>query len=171
MTNDHWLVYEFMVKKFGGISFESTETFSQALLSGDAFTKRFVPSKTWAMYNIDAKEILAEGFLCRYGFDLVKVKNGVVSEYYRRLVSGKNAAFVAYDLDTLEVVEHYKNEDSKLWKYDSNTGDALQANNNCTYATLPEDYKSAIQDFKYRESVFMYAKKPYGRVVEFYYPK
>lgn len=171
MTRDHWLVYEFMVGKFGGISFDSAEAFAEALFSGGDVTKRFVPCKTWGMYNIDQKTILAEGYLCRYGFDLIKVKNGAIAEYYRRLVSGKNSAFVAYDLETLEVVEHYKNEANQLWKFDSNTGDRMQANNNCTYATLPEDYKDAIADFKFREHVFMYAQKPYGRVVEFYYPK
>lgn len=170
MTENHFTAYQFMVSKFGGKSFDSMQEFTLGIEANIA-TKRFIPSKTWAMYNIDTETILAEGYLCRYGFDLIKVKNGVVSEYYRRLVSGKNSAFVAYDLDTLEIIESYKNEANQLWKYDWNTGEKLQANNNCTYETLPEDYKLALKDFKYKQHIFMHAIKPYGRIVEFYYPK
>lgn len=170
MTQDHFTVYQFMVSKFGGKSFDTIGDFSQGIESEIA-TKRFIPSKTWAMYNIDTKAILAEGYLCRYGFDLIKVKNGAVSEYYRRLVSGKNSAFVAYDLQTLEIIENYNNIDNQLWKFDWNTGEKLQSNNNCKYDTLPEDFKLSIQDFSFKHHVFMYAIKPYGRIVEFYYPK
>jgi len=170
MTQDHFSVYQFMVSRFGGKSFESIEDFSQGIVSRTV-TKRFIPCKTWAMYNIDTQTILAEGYLCRYGFDLIKVKNGVVSEYYRRLVSGKNSAFVAYDLDTLEIIEYYKNIDNELWKFDFKSDEKMQANNNCKYETLPDDFKVAIMDFEYKHQVFMYATKPYGRIVEFYYPK
>lgn len=170
MTQNHYEVYQFMVSKFGGKSFDSIQEFYQGIETNLA-TKRFLPSKTWAMYNIDSKEILAEGFLCRYGFDLIKVKNGKVSEYYRRLVSGRNSAFVAYDLATLDIIENYKNIDNQLWKFDWKTGEKLQANNNCKYESLPEDFKSAIKDFYYKNQVFMYAIKPYGRIIEFYYPK
>ncbi|EUJ10337.1 hypothetical protein Meth11DRAFT_1151 [Methylophilaceae bacterium 11] len=170
MTQDHFTVYQFMVSKFGGQSFDTIESFSQGLLA-NTVTKRFVPSKTWAMYNIDTKEILAEGYLCRYGFDLIKVKDGQVCEYYRRLVSGRNSTFVAYDLDTLDIIESYKNIGNQLWKYDWKTGEKLQANNNCTYDTLPEEIKRSIKDFRFRHHIFMYAHKPYGRIVEFYYPK
>lgn len=170
MTRDHFTVYQFMVSKFGGISFNSDQEFFQGIKANTA-TKRFLPSKTWGMYNIDTKELLAEGYLCRYGFDLIKVKNGVVHEYYRRLVSGKNSSFVAYNLDTLEIIENYKNIDNQLWKYNWETDEKLQANNNCKYETLPDDFKEAIQGFHYKQYIFMYAIKPYGRIVEFYYPK
>lgn len=170
MTQDHFTVYQFIVSKFGGKSFETIEDFSKGIEANIA-TKRFIPSKTWAMYNIDTKEILAEGYLCRYGFDLVKIKNGKVSEYYRRLVSGRNSAFVAYDLDTLEIIESYKNMDNQLWKFNWETGEKLQVNNNCKYETLPDDFKNSLKDFNYKDYVFMYAVKPYGRIVEFYYPK
>ncbi|HSI44078.1 MAG TPA: hypothetical protein VK949_07010 [Methylotenera sp.] len=170
MTQDHYLVYEFMVSKFGGQSFDSMEALAQGI-KDDSATKRFIPSKTWAMYNIDSREILAEGFLCRYGFDLIKVKNGRVSEYYRRLVSAKNSAFVAYDLNTLEIIENYKNIGNQLWKFNWKTGEKLQANNNCNYESLPDEFKRGIDDFRFKHQVFMYAVKPYGRIVEFYYPK
>lgn len=170
MTLDHLTVYQFMVSKFGGIYYETVESFLQGIANGEV-TKRFIPSKTWAMYNIDTKEILAEGYLCRYGFDLVKVKSGVVTEYYRRLVSGRNAAFVAYDLDTLEIVEYYRNIDKQLCKFDAKTELMLQANNNCTFETLPVDFQDALVGFKYKHQAFMYAIKPYGRVVEFSYPR
>jgi hypothetical protein len=170
MTHDHWAVYQFMVNKFGGRSFETYEAFAEAVLLGEA-TKRFVPNKTWGMYNIDTKKILAEGYLCRYGFDLIKVKQGVVTEYYRRLVSGKNPAFVAYDLETLAPIERYRNIDNQLRKYDWQSDEQLQANNNCTFATLPEDFKTMIQDFEFKHMVFIFAVKPYGRVVEFHYPQ
>lgn len=170
MTQDHFTVYQFMVSKFGGQSFDTMEGFSRGIEANTA-TKRFIPSKTWAMYNIDTKKILAEGYLCRYGFDLIKIKDGKVSEYYRRLTSGRNSSFVAYDLDTLEIIEDYKNIGNQLWKYDWETGEKLQANNNCKYETLPEDFKQSIDDFSFKHHVFMYAIKPYGRIVEFYYPK
>lgn len=170
MTQDHFLVYQFMISKFGGKSFNTFNEFAQGVEANLA-TKRFLPSKTWAMYNIDTKEILAEGFLCRYGFDLIKVKNGIVCEYYRRLVSQRNSAFVAYDLVTLDIVENYKNIGNQLWKFDWQTGEKLQANNNCNFDTLPDDYKDAIKDFPHKHHVFMHAIKPYGRIVEFYYPK
>lgn len=170
MTKDHFSVYQFMVLKFGGKSFNSIEEFIHGIESGDA-AKRFIPSKTWGMYNIDTKKLLIEGYLCRYGFDLIKVKNGIVSEYGRRLVSGKNSVFVTYNLDNLEILENYKNIGNQLIKFDWLTGEQLQANNNCKYETLPEDFKIAIKDFQYKQHVFMYAIKPYGRIVEFYYPK
>ena len=170
MLDDHFAVYQFMVSKFGGISFSSSEEFVQAAKNGSA-TKRFIPSKTWGMYNIDTKEILAEGYLCRYGFDLIKVKKGIVTEYYRRLLSSKRWTFVAYNLQTLDIIESYQNIENQLRKFDWITGEKLQANNNCTYSTLPEDFRLAIKSFAYRDHVFMYAIKPYGRVVEFYYPK
>lgn len=168
---NHWLVYEFMVAKFGGISFASDDLFYRALVAGGEVTKRFVPAKTWGMYNIDTKQILAEGYLCRYGFDLVKVKSGIVSEYYRRTLSTKDRSFVAYDLETLDVIEYYQNEDGQMVKYKAQTGERMQGNIKVSYETLPPEFRSSIQDFEYKESVFMCAIKPYGRVVEFYYPK
>jgi hypothetical protein len=171
VTSDHWLVYEFMVTRFGGISFDSKESFTEALLTGGVVTKRFVPAKTWGMYNIDTRQTLAEGYLCRYGFDLVKVKNDMVSEYYRRTLSSKDRSFVAYDLETLDVIEYYQNEGEQVVKYNAQTNQRMQGNVIASYEALPNDFKSALQDFRYKESVFMYAIKPYGRVVEFYYPK
>lgn len=171
MTSDHWLVYEFMVAKFGGISFTSKELFTEALVSSGEVTKRFVPAKTWGMYNIDTRQILAEGYLCRYGFDLIKVKNGTVSEYYRRTLSSKDRTFVAYDLKTLDVIEYYQNESQQMVKYNAQTGERMQGNIKASFETLPPEFLSGIEDFKYKNSVFMCAVKPYGRVVEFYYPK
>jgi len=168
---NHWLVYEFMVTRFGGVSFASKESFFDALIAKGEVTKRFVPARAWGMYNIDTRQILAEGYLCRYGFDLIKVKNGVVSEYYRRTLSSKDRSFVAYDLETLDVIEYYQNENQQMVKYNAQTGERMQSNIKVSYETLPAEFLSAIQDFKYKESVFMCAVKPYGRVVEFYYPK
>lgn len=170
MTEDHFIVYQFMATRFGGVAYDTFKAFQQGVASGDA-SKRFLPSKTWGMYNIDTNELLAEGYLCRYGFDLVKVKNGKVSEYYRRLLSNKDHCFVAYDVDTLKVVETYRNVDNRLNKYDWPSGELKQSNNNCNYEMLPEDFKAAISSFAYKNNVFMYAIKPYGRVVEFYYPR
>lgn len=167
---DHYAVYQYLVNKFGGVSFDTPESFQEAVTTGAA-TKRFVPSKTWGMFNIDTKEVLAEGYLCRYGFDLVKVSKGVVTEYYRRLLSNKRWAFIAYDVETLEPKERYQNIGNQLCKFDWLTGQPLQANNNCTFDSLPTDFQSEIQTFPYRKNVFMYAIKPYGRVVEFSYPK
>jgi hypothetical protein len=169
MTRDHWIVYEFMVSKFGGKSFASEHAFFQALINQEDVTRRFVPSKAWGVYNIDSKTMVAEGYYCRYGFDMIKVKNGVVSEYYRRLVSEKHASFVAYDLDIMEVTEYYKTVDNQEYKFDSRTGKILQVNNYCTYMALPREFKLALSDFEYKTSVFIYAIKPYGRIVEFNY--
>lgn len=168
MTVDQFTAYQFMVSKFGGIGFNTFEEFELAVKTGKA-TKRFIPSRTWGMYNIDTKEILAEGYLCRYGFDLVKISKGKVTEYYRRLVSNKEKRFIAYDLDTLQPKEYYRNVENQLRKYDWKTGEQLQANNNCSYESLPKDVQDALRGFRYQRSVFMHAVKPYGRVVEFYY--
>lgn len=170
MTEDHLAVYQFMVSKFGGIPINSLTEFQAAIQAGTA-TKRFLPGKTWGMYNIDTKEILAEGYLCRYGFDLIKVKRGQVTEYYRRLLTNKDYSFVSYDLETLDVIETYRNEGGRLNKYNWSTGELGQSNNNCTYDTLPDDFKIAVGSFAYRSQIFMHAVKPYGRVVEFYYPR
>jgi hypothetical protein len=170
MTEDHLAVYQFMISKFGGIQFDSLAEFQEAIKAGAA-TKRFLPGKTWGMYNIDTKEILAEGYLCRYGFDLIKVKQGKVTEYYRRLLSNKQYCFVSYDLETLHPIETYRNEGNQLNKYDWLTDGLGQSNNNCTYDTLPDDFKAAVEGFAYRSQIFMYAVKPYGRVVEFCYPR
>lgn len=169
MTEDYFTVYEYMVSKFGGVSYANLSDFDSGVKSGAA-TKRFIPSKIWGMYNIDTNEILAEGYLCRYGFDLIKIKNKKVTEYYRRLLSNKRYCFVAYNIESLELIESYSNIDNQLRKYDWLSGDLRQANNNCTYDTLPVDFKEAISHLEYKSQVFMYAIKPYGRVVEFYYP-
>lgn len=170
MTQDHFTVYQYMVSKFGGQSFDMIEDFKEGI-SSEIATKRFIPSKAWGIYNLDSKRFMAEGYYCRYGFDLIKVKNGIVSEYYRRLICEKNYAFVAYDLDTLEPIEYYKNIGRQEWKFDWCTGEKKQVNNFCDYLGLPEDCKLAIKEFQYKYNVFAYASKPYGRIVEFNFPK
>lgn len=171
MTRNHWLVYEFMVARFGGVSFASQEAFFKALITGGNITKRFVPAKVWGVYNIDTKQILAEGYFCRYGFDLIKVKGGEVSEYYRRTLSSKDKACIAYDLKTLNVIEYYKIENQKMLKFNAQTDELMQESVIVSYETLPSEFRSSIQDFSFKDSVFMCAIKPYGRIVEFYYPK
>ena len=54
MTQDHFLVYQFMASKFGGLSFDYLQELSKAVAAGSA-TKRFVPIKAWAMYTLIAK--------------------------------------------------------------------------------------------------------------------
>jgi hypothetical protein len=169
MTENHFKVYQFMVSKFGGVFFDSMLAFEEGVRLGKA-TKRFIPGKTWGMYNIDSQELMAEGYLCRYGFDLIKVKNGNVAEYYRRLISNEKYCFIAYDIDTLAPIESYSNIGNQLHKFDWNSGDLKQKNNNCTYDSLPDDFREATKHLTYKRHIFMYAIKPYGRVVEFYYP-
>ena len=166
MTQDHYIVYQFMVSKFGGQSFDTIEDFSEGINSGLA-TKRFIPCKAWGVYNVDSKVMVAVGYYCRFGFDLVKVKNGEVSEYYRRLISEKKYAYIAYDLNSLEPIEYYKNIGQQEWKFDWHTGEKKQVNTFCDYFGLPTDIRLAINDFQFKYNVFGYAMKPYGRVVEF----
>jgi len=170
MTSEHYLVYQYMVSIFGGNSFSSLQELENAVMNKSA-TMRFIPSRTWGMYNIDTKEIISKGYLCRYGFDLIKVSNNKVVEYYRRLLANKDWCFIAYNLEDMTPKEAYRNVENKLCKYDWKTKELLQSNINCSNETLPNDYKSLISDFEYQDSVFMCASKPYGKVVEFYYPK
>ena len=65
MTQDHFLVYQFMASKFGGLSFDSLQELSKAVAAGSV-TKLFVPIKAWAMYSIDCNEIFANCYI--YGF-------------------------------------------------------------------------------------------------------
>lgn len=170
MTQDHYAVYHFMVSKFGGNQFSSAEEFFQGIKQNLA-TKRFVPSKVWGVYNLDTQTLMAEGYYCRYGFDLIKVKEGIVREYYRRLISEKNYAFVAYNLDSLEPIEYYKNMGKQELKFDWYTNEKKQVNNFCDYLGLPEGVRLAIKKFQFKYSVFAYSNKPYGRIVEFNFPK
>jgi hypothetical protein len=112
-----------------------------------------------------------------YGFENqqygVKVVDGEVTEFYVRKPEGvikPNLTYVTYDVKTGEPLEYYCKDNNDVTKtetkYNFKTDEVMQVNHFAKPAELPADIKKLVANFKYKKNIFIYAEKPYGRIVE-----
>jgi hypothetical protein len=102
----------------------------------------------------------------KYG---VKIANGVITDFYILKpddVNKGDITYVAYDTNTKESIEYYRQNTRTETKYDFKTDQLKQTNYFSTYDNLPDNIKSAAKDFKYKKYIFIYAEKPYGTIIE-----
>lgn len=99
----------------------------------------------------------------------VKIVGDEATEFYILKPEGVDKAditFVAYDINTQKPIEYYRQNTRVETKHDFESDQLKQVNYLSTYDKLPETIKLAVKDFKYKKYIFIYAKKPYGTIIE-----
>lgn len=161
-------VYNFLAAKAGGFVFSSIDEFKNSKLNNE-LEKRFAPYFWYSVYDVDKKQAIAYLWKAQGGFEVIKTNlSGSVIEHYRRNFKD-NVVYVSLDLETKELIEHYKliqeNNAVKLCKFDANTGALLGWTQDSDYNNLPESFKSKLADCAFKQSILYFAEKPYGNVV------
>lgn len=115
---------------------------------------------SWITFNIDTHTQLSQGWISdKY---LVKVAGGAVVELYKPMPN----SWESLTLNGESTIEKYELGDGVLTKYDLNNN-VLQENFVGTLNELPAEWRVAIQDQPWASQVFLWAVKPYGRIVEY----
>lgn len=159
------VAYNFMAKFFGSLTIDSADQL-EAAISNRTADPRCIPSFWYCDYDIDAKRRINSLWSMRYGFENIKVKDGVVVDHYR-LVNRADKLFVSLDLITKEEIEFYRNDPvtNRLNKHSTTTGEVLSWTKSDTYDSLPSEFKLALTDFPQKENIRYWAIKDYGRIV------
>lgn len=120
----------------------------------------------YSVYNSTTKQIISRVFITSGYF--IKVSNGAVSEWYEidGKVNGIQHSFVALNTETGEPIEYYDYIDTALHKF-SLDGTFIVSTNGCSYDSLSEEMKTAVADFEFKDTIFMYSDKAYGLIFEF----
>ena len=127
----------------------------------DKADKRCIPTYWYSVFDIDKQEVIATNWISRHGFEIFKIADDKVIEHYRRPVGSENV-FISLDINTHQIIEYYKMVGIDLVKFDSKTNERLGHTTDCTYDTLPPEYKELVN----KDAQLVYwADKPYGRVV------
>ena len=141
--------------------------------------------KLSSMYNIEDLSLLSS--IYSWGNDQdaalaqLKVVNDNITEYYmvskyytKDFDKTFNSYSVALDMETDEILEYYfydLTSDCKQLKEMKYSKDKkfLQVNYGVsTFEDLPEEFKDKLVNFPNKESIFGYASKPYGKIIEAY---
>ena len=104
---------------------------------------------------------------------MVKEVKGNITEYYTKPPKNLHAQWVALDINTNEILEYYLYDNPpgqlKEMKY-SKDGELLQVNYAINkFEDMPEEFKTKLTNFPYKENIFGYAHKPYGMIIEAYH--
>lgn len=162
--SDRLIAYNFIADKLG---WDSKKSDSELLAT--KFHNR-IPKNLSYTFSLETKGILSRLFSVLKGEYLIKVKDGAVVEFYSSnylLENKPKVSFVAFDINTNDVIEYYISENNCLNKYDFLTDILLQVNHICsTPDEIPKSFQEDLIDFKEKNNIFIYASKPYGRVVE-----
>jgi len=100
----------------------------------------------------------------------IKVKDGVVTDWYQHQAScdGIEYEWVAFDLATGAPIEYYEKVGANLVKHDAATGEVIvQTNFIAGPDELPQAFKDSLTGFAHLPTVFAWAHKSYGDIVEF----
>jgi hypothetical protein len=163
------IAYNYLANKLG---WPTKQTLEEVGIDAD---KNRVPLVKHQTYLVDSLKLVST----IYGFENqqygVKVVGSEVTEFYVRKPEGivkPNLTYVTYDVKTGEPLEYYcKDSDGDSGakietKYNFKTDEVMQVNHFAKTAELPEDVKKRVATFKYKNNIFIYAEKPYGRIVE-----
>lgn len=161
--------YNFLAKKLGLVEFSSEEELFSTIQNNTA-DKRCIPSFWFCVYDINSKQKIADLFTARNRFEIVKVANGVVTEFYRNFIN-QPIYYRSYDLvDTEKETEYYSMDGVRLVKYDSNTHQELGYTTDVAAEKMPEDFEAKLSNFQYKDNILYWANKPYGQIVGVMYP-
>lgn len=161
--SDRLIAYNFIADKLG---WDSKKSDSELLAT--EFHNRIPKNLSYA-FSLETKGILSRLFSVLKGEYLIKVKDGAVVEFYSSnylLENKPKVSFVAFDINTNDVIEYYISENNCLNKYDFLTDNLKQVNHICRQDKVPESFQKDLIDFKEKNNIFIYASKPYGRIVE-----
>lgn len=152
--------YNFLAERLDIDTFTSNIELENAI-DLNQVDSRCVPHYWYSVLDIDTQNIIATLWTSRHGFEIFKTVSGKVTEHYRKPIGTENV-FISLDLTTREVIEYYRMVGADLVKFDSKTNERLGHTTDCTYDTLPDDYKALV---KSDAQLVYWADKPYGRVV------
>lgn len=129
------------------------------------------PSYITTMYNITAKEIVANLFGC--GYNLAKVKDQKITEWYESdvLVGNTLFAFVSKDLNNGKVIDKYTFDQRGLVKTTPNSSEDPVVTRFGNYESIPPMIKKSLENFEHRNYITGWSLKSSGLVVEVTYPK
>jgi hypothetical protein len=165
LKEDRLIAYNFMAAFFVSPMMFSVDQLETAISNYTA-DPRCIPTFWYYDYDIDSKHRINSMWRMRYGFEIVKVKDGVVTDHHRtaRL---KHKEFISLDLITGKEIEFYRT-DPVSWrvnKYSTATGELLSWTMPSAYSSLPEEFKVALTDFPYKDYIAYWSIKDYGRIV------
>ena len=164
MEAEQLAVYNYLATKSKTHNYSTLSALAYDERNGFA-DKRFIANFEYSVMNINTKEIVATVWSARNCLEWLKVVNGNVTEHYRRFPSRPVKKFENYDLQTGEVFEHYEYRDGKSIKVDAKTGEELGFSTFCTFDTLPEEYKLALNDISNKDKIFAWSDRAYGKIV------
>jgi hypothetical protein len=156
------VVYNYMAKIFGWDNINSLEEMPKQFIGR-------TPKLIKEIYNIDTNSKISEMYSILGSTYLIKVdlNNEVKELYIMNPTNTKDAYIIAKNVENLEPIEYYINKQNTIEKYDYKTDKLLQVNNYVSsFEELPKEYKENLKDFEHKDRIFLYAKKPYGRIVE-----
>lgn len=118
-------------------------------------------------YCLEESRFFADLFSFMSGQYLVKVNDDAAVELYTGPhPAHPNSTNAALDMVTLEVKEFYIVVQNTEKKFDAKTDYLMQENTFTTYDALPNDFKQDLANFENKEDIYLFARKPYGRIVE-----
>lgn len=157
------IAYNFFAIKFGWPQKISEEELDSEPLKGR------IPDIHSKMYLIETQELFSEIYHIYNTSYCVKIKDGKITDFYTTgdgHINKPNCSFITYDIQTNQPIEYYKIDGNFENKYDYNTDELLQQNIMCEFKDLPENIKTQLQQFQFKDKIKLYAIKPYGAIVE-----
>lgn len=121
------------------------------------------PSLLYSVLDIDKREVIAEVWTARSGFEWVKVSmTGEILEHYRQQGLPDGVLFRSYALDSLSEIEFYRMDNDRLTKHDTKSRKKLGFTQGPE--SLPKSFESKLDTTQLQRLVY-WAEKSYGRVV------
>ena len=161
------IAYNYLANKLG---WPTKQTLEEVMVDSD---KNRIPVIKHQTYLVDGLKLVSTVYAFenqKYG---VKVADGEVTEFYVEKPEGvvkPNLTYVTYDVKTGEPLEYYRKDSDEVakteTKYNFKTDEVMQVNHFARTTELPADVKKLVATFKYKRNIFIYAEKPYGRIVE-----
>ena len=128
-----------------------------------------IPKKIYEAYLIEDHKFIGSVYaVMGYAYWVKLDDSGEVKElYFKEDPRYPDYNGISVDINTLEIKELYKKNETTVKKYDVKTKKLLQTNYLISeFSELPKEYKEKLKDFEHKDKIFFYANKPYGKIVE-----
>jgi hypothetical protein len=157
-------VYNFLANKLGLHQYPTLAALEYAVREGTC-DKRCLSVYNYSVVDINTKEVVSALWAARDYLEWVKVRNGVVTEHYRRFPATPKTYFKSYDLITGELIEYYSLTPTRSIKIDAKTDEVKGFTTFSSFENLPEEYKNALVDYTYKGDIFGWSDRNYGKIV------
>ena len=166
-TLSHYNAYNFYAEKTGLELFNSIDKFKE--IKNNLHFQR-----TFWVYEIDSNKILSFAYGNHDGRNncIIRTVNDKVTEFFKlgHIKFTNQTNWISYTLDGKTKIEYYDSDyENKLEKkYDWRENKLKQVNYVVTFNDLDDETQNLLKDFEYKQNIFIYAQKPYGRVLYVY---